>query len=152
MEAVGGRIEPARQVVMARFHIGEDHFAAIVSNSPFIAPSQRMIFARGFTRLFQGDYISAAHLLIAQIESGVRRVPEAMDAVFTPFLAHEIDQLFAKRPGPALRHELAHGKLGDGSCFSHDVVYACWLIFRLACLPLMPVWDKVVEPSLVDLN
>lgn len=178
MHIVGGRIEPARQVMMARFHIREDHFAAIVGNSPFIAPSQRMIFALGFTRLFQGDYISAAHLLIAQIESGVRRVllgsghdaakrrkgegtfedlslsnifekmPEAMDDVFTPFLAHEINQLFAKRPGPALRHELAHGKVSDGSCYSHDVVYACWLIFRLACLPLMPVWDEAVGKSL----
>jgi hypothetical protein len=178
MEAVGGRIEPARQVMMARFQIREDHFASIVGTSPFIAPSQRMIFALGFARLFQGDYISAAHLLIAQIESGVRRVllgsghdamkrrkgegtfvdmslsdifyqmPEAMNAVFTPFLAHEINQLFAKRPGPALRHELAHGKLSDGSCFSHDVIYACWLIFRLACLPIMPVWDKTVDLSL----
>lgn len=182
MEAVGGRIEPARQVMMARCHIREDHFAAIVGTSPFIAPSQRMIFALGFTRLFQGDYISAAHLLIAQIESGVRRVllgsghdamkrrkgegtfvdmslsdifyqmPEAMDAVFTPPLAHEINQLFAKRPGPALRHELAHGKLGDASCFSHDVVYACWLIWRLTCLPLMRVWGKTVEPSLADIK
>jgi hypothetical protein len=77
-----------------------------------------------------------------------KKMPEAMDAVFGVPLAHEINQLFSMRPGPALRHELAHGKLSDGACYSHDTVYACWFIFRLVCLPLMPVWDETVGKAL----
>lgn len=174
---VGNVIEPARAVLMARFNITEAHFLPIVSYSPFVPPSQRMTFALGFTRMFQRDYISAAHLLLAQIEGSVRkalldkgfdaskrrddgtvedlslsnifrRMPEQMNAVFGPALAHEIRQLFSQRPGPALRHEIAHGKLADSACYNADVIYACWLIYRITCLPLTNVWDKSVGKAL----
>ena len=63
-----------------------------------------------------------------------------MEQIFTPDIVNEIDLLFVFRPGPALRHEFAHGKAGDGLCFSADVIYACWFIYRLACIPLFPEW------------
>lgn len=176
-QVVAGFIEPARAVLMARFNITEAHFLPIVTYSPFVPPTQRTIFALGFTRMFQRDYISAAHLLLAQIEGSVRkalldkgfdaskrrddgtvedlslsniyhRMPEAMDTVFGPGLAHEIRQLFSQRPGPALRHEIAHGKIGDGACYGADVIYACWLIYRITCLPLTTVWKESVGRAL----
>lgn len=181
VQTVAGFIEPARQTLMARFNISEAHFAPIVGYSPFVPPSQRTIFALGFTRLFQRDFISAAHLLLAQIEGSVRkalldhgfdaskrrddgtvedlslsniyhRMPEAMDKVFGANLAHEIRQVFAQRPGPALRHEIAHGKLGDGACYHPDVIYACWLIYRITCLPLTGVWQQTVAKALEDVT
>jgi hypothetical protein len=59
-----------------------------------------------------------------------------MEAIFSKPLITDIEHVFLKKPGPALRHSVAHGLLADGSAFAPDAIYACWLIFRLCCLPL----------------
>jgi hypothetical protein len=130
---VGGCIEPARQTIMRNYALNERHFSAIVSSSPFIPPEQAMTFALGFARFMQGDFISAAHLLIPQVENSVRHVlrfsnldtskimPDMlqedrplsalldqlrneMEQIFSPEVALEIELLLDHRPGPALRH------------------------------------------------
>ena len=52
-------------------------------------------------------------------------------------LTTDIENVFLNKPGPHLRHVFAHGLLHDGVPYSHDVTYACWLIYRLAVLPLV---------------
>jgi hypothetical protein len=51
-------------------------------------------------------------------------------------LVADIAHVFLKKPGPSLRHAVAHGLLQDSSVFTADAIYACWLIFRLCCAPL----------------
>ena len=174
---VAGAIEPARLEIQARFGIMERHFNAIVGLSAFVPDSQKPIVALGFTRFFQGDFMSAAHLLIPQLEPCLRnllklngldpskrrddsteedlslgglflRFRSELDQILTASITFEIDLLFNAKPGPELRHELAHGQISAGACFHQDVYYANWLIYRLCCLLVMPNWDALVTPQL----
>jgi hypothetical protein len=175
--AISALIDPARLTIHRRFGIAERHFNAIVGQSGFVPDEQKPILALGFVRFFQGDFMSATHLLIPQLEAALRhllkrnghdpakrrddateedlslsglfvRFKNELDKILTPALASEIDLLFNARPGPALRHELAHGQISAGACFHPDVYYANWLIYRLACLLILPGWDAVVAPQL----
>jgi len=174
---VASRIEPARQTITQRFTISEDHLAPIVGCSPLIPQSQQPIVALGIARFLQGDFMSATYLLLPQIEPCLRhilklnghdpskrfsdsteedfslsglidRMRAELEAILTQPILSEIELLFDKRPGPALRHEMAHGQIGAAACFHPDVIYACWLIYRLCCLPLLADWEKVVKRAI----
>lgn len=176
---VGGMIDPARRFVMSIFPLEERHFLPIVYNSPFVENGYHHTFALGFSRMFQGDFISAAHILIPQLENAIRYIlknasahsakmmsdltqddrsmsslldhmREKMEEVFGVDLVHEIDMLFNYRPGPALRHEAAHGKLTDGLCYSADAIYGCWLIYQMTVAPLLPYWKEHIAPQIEE--
>ncbi len=170
-------LEPARACIQKKFGLAPHHFEAIVTTCPIIPASQRQIMALGFTRFFEGDFISAAHLLIPQIEPLLRQVLKIsgsdpskrnddsteqdlslsniyirfrseLESILTPALAWEIDRLFNTKPGPALRHEVAHGQLGGDDCYHPNVYYANWLIYHVCCLFVLLQWDKLVEPHM----
>jgi len=175
--AIAGMIDPARLIIQMRFGIAERHFSAIVGHSWFVPDSQKAIVALGFTRLFQGDMMSATHLLIPQLEPCLRHILKLhgedpskrrddsteedlalsglyfrfrleLDKILTPSVASEIDLLFNAKPGPELRHELAHGQIGAGNCFDPSVYYANWFIYRLCCIPVFRNWETIVTPQL----
>ncbi len=177
LEAVTGYIEPARLVLSQRFTIGPQHFAPIVGRSPFVARDQEWLMALGFARLVQGDMMSAAHLLIPQLEPCMRhilsvagedpakrfndateedlslsglfeRMRPKLETIFTADIAAEIERTFDLRPGPRLRHEMAHGQLGSAGCFDPSVVYGCWLLYRLTCLFVMREWETIIAPAI----
>jgi hypothetical protein len=77
------------------------------------------------------------------------KLPE-LEMILTPAVAWEIDRLFNTRPGPALRHELAHGQLGGDDCYHPNVYYASWLIYRLCCLFVLRGWDELVTPHVTQ--
>lgn len=177
VHVVAGLIHPARALLKGRFGLGERHFAQIVHASPFIPLSQAPLVTLGFARFFQGDFMSATHLLLPQLEPCLRyvlkqaghdpakrrddateedlalskmfeRMRPQLDQALGVELADEVDRLFNVRPGPALRHEIAHGQLSGGACFSEDVYYANWLLYRITVLPLLKDWQGVIEPAL----
>lgn len=174
---VGGSIEPARQNVMGRFPLEQRHFLPIVEHSPFVQPGYWHVFSLGFARFWQGDYASAAYFLIPQLENAIRyvlknanaetakimsdltqddlslssllsRMKAEIEDIFGEDLFNEIDILFNFRPGPALRHEMAHRKLSDGHCYDSNTIYGCWLIYHLTCLPLIKHWRNVIGPGI----
>lgn len=174
---VFGEIEPARRTVLAGFPVQERHFAAIATFSPFVPPSHRHIFAMGFARLWQGDYVTAGHLLIPQLENSLRHVlsiagrdsskieddgvqgdralsmlmtvmRDDLEAIFGADAVWEIDALFNFRPGPAIRHEFAHGKIGWNAFYRPDMIVACWFIYYLTVLPLLDRWDDLLTPHI----
>ena len=56
---------------------------------------------------------------------------------------HEIDLLFNFAGGPSIRNQIAHGKTPTDRFWDHNMVYASWLIIRLAVLPLLKKWGEV---------
>jgi hypothetical protein len=179
--AVGGMIQPARDVLISRYAFAERHFWPIVELSPFVPPEQASLFSLGFARFLQGDMMSAAHLLLPQIEPALRYIlatqgheptiiksdmlqedqtlaplltnfRHELVSIFGPEIVFEIDVLFNKKPGPRLRHEFAHGKISASRCFSPEVIYACWLIFHVAAFPLLEHWDEMVAPALARID
>lgn len=178
-QVVGGLIDPARRFVMSTIPLEQRHFLPIVYNSPFVENGYHHTFSLGFARMFQGDFISAANILIPQLENAIRYVlknanahsakmmsdltqddrslsslldhmRKEMEGVFGVDLVHEIDLLFNYRPGPALRHEAAHGKLTDGLCYNADAIYACWLIYQMTVAPLLPYWKEHITPQIEE--
>ena len=129
-------------------------------------PNQLNTYARGFSRFFQGDFISATYILTPLLENSLRhllkmsghdvtildnatqtqqdrtisslfeQMKAEMESIIPSEILHEIERVFLVRPGPALRHSVAHGLLQDASPFGSDAVYGCWLLFRLSLLPL----------------
>ncbi len=61
-----------------------------------------------------------------------------LDSVFTPAITADMERVFLSKPGPSLRHDLAHGLLYDGDPYGADAIYGCWLIFPLCVPPLLP--------------
>lgn len=174
---VEAAIDPARAVIAARFNIAERHFRPIVGRSPLVPQEHELLMALGFARLFQGDHMSATHLLVPQLEPCLRQLLRIagyepakrrdngteedldlvhllnwkraeLDALLTPPIAYEIERLFTARPGPAIRHAVAHGLIGAGGCYHYNAVYSCWLIYRLCVLTLANVWKEHVAPEL----
>jgi hypothetical protein len=170
-------IEPVRLLINDGVAIEERHFNPIVWQSAFVPELQAPIYALGFARFFQGDFPSAAYLLIPQLEPSLRHIlrahgadptkrrddateedrgldaiignhrAELVDILGAPLL-EELNRVFNVQPGPALRHDVAHGLLSAGQCHSPDVIYACWLLYRVCCLFLIEKWGEWVRPGL----
>jgi len=174
---VVNNIEPVRLHITNMVAIEERHFNPIIWQSAFVPKLQAPLYALGFARFFQGDFESAAHLLIPQLEPSLRHIlkahgadptkrrddateedrsldaiicnhrTELVDMLGAPLL-EELDRVFNIQPGPALRHDVAHGQMSAGQCYSPDVIYACWLLYRVCCLFLMEKWDEWVRSGL----
>lgn len=56
---------------------------------------------------------------------------------------HEIDLLFDFPGGPAVRNQVAHGKVPAGGFWDEDFIYAAWLVIHLAVLPMVKRWEEV---------
>ncbi|MEG3132325.1 hypothetical protein SC206_01900 [Rouxiella sp. T17] len=170
-------IKPARFTVMLNFPLELRHFDAIVNSSPFIPYGHEHIFSLGFSRFWQGDFVSASYILIPQLENTLRHVlacngrdtskfiegenqedrslsgildnrRDDLVAVLGENIVNEIDLLFHYKAGPSLRHKVAHGKLTAGDCYSTDSVYACWFIYSLICLPILDYWEEQIAPQI----
>ncbi len=170
--AVTGQINPARRYIRQRLEPSRRHFQVLALNSPFVPKYHEGVFAIGFEHFFAGDMVSAASVLIPQLENSLRYVlkiagadpstiesdltqddrsisslltheRDKLEEIFGADLVYEMDLLFNFRPGPALRHETAHGKMSAGQFHSDEVVFGCWLLFRMVCLPLFSHWEKL---------
>ncbi|MEB6537057.1 hypothetical protein MXM51_21295 [Pantoea stewartii] len=176
---VEGVINPARCAVMQQYPLETRHFDAITSLSPFVPFGHEHIFSLGFARFWQGDFASAVFLLIPQLENSLRHIlmnagrdtfksekgeiqedrslsalieqkRDDLETILGEETVYEIDLLFHFKAGPSLRHKLAHGKLTSGDCYSAECIYACWFIYRLTCIPLLPYWEKKVSPQILQ--
>lgn len=166
-------IEIARRKIMVQHFLPADLLPSILRHSPFVPQELVQTYGKGFLRFFQGDFVSALYILTPLIEASLRHVLKLnghdvtvfddatqtqqdrtisslfeqmrneLDAAFTPAITTDIENLFLTRPGPHIRHDLAHGLLHDGALYSADAIYGCWLIFRLAILPLFPYRDQL---------
>lgn len=166
--------EPARFVIIQEHNLTLNTFIKFTAYSPFIKDEHANVFALGFYRLFQGDYMGASYLLIPQMEGILRHAYEVsgkdstryldkgieestsisilldkcredIDLIFSKDIALTIDILFNKKNGPALRHRLAHGNFSDGLCFSESTTYACFLTFYVCALPLFEHFEKIFD-------
>ncbi len=172
---IGAMIEMARRTIMARHFLPEDLLAWILQQSPFVPAELVATFSRGFLRFFQGDFASATYILTPLLENSLRHVlkmnghdvtifddatqtqqdrtisslfeqmREELDAALTKPITTDIENVFLNRPGPHLRHDIAHGLAHDGTPYGPDAVYGCWLIFRLCLVPLFPYRDQLRE-------
>ena len=169
---VEGLIEPARQLIQSEHSLHLCDLRLIAEMTPFVAADRVDLVTMGLSRFFGGDFFSALHILVPQLENSLRHIlklagvePSAIQSDMTqesrtlsvmldkereplertlgPAIVFEIENLFDFRGGPAVRHQVAHGLVSAAECYNTDSIYACWFIFRLYCLPLFPHWDQL---------
>ena len=172
--AVHGLIEPARCVIHSEHSLDQSYFLRIAEMSSFVPCDRADVFSLGFIRFFQGEFISAVHILVPQLENVVRHIlsligqdawtirsdmteesrslpsmlnnfQNELERILGPAIVFDVDNVFVFEGGPKIRHSIAHGLISGAECSSADAIYACWLIYRLCCLPLLPDWAKVAE-------
>ncbi|MER8552748.1 hypothetical protein NKH37_11300 [Mesorhizobium sp. M1217] len=170
--AVAGKINTIRRVIMNEHYVSLAMFMPVMQASAFVPPDHELIFAKGAFRFLAGDDIEAAHLVLPQLENSLRHMlalngietnrinpdgtqeeamlsrlleehREPLLTMIPAAMLQEVDLLFNFRGGASVRNELAHGKMGDGDFWSPDVVYATWLVLRMACAPAFRVWPDV---------
>lgn len=169
-----GQIDPARRAIMDEHYLSDDVFASLLQYSPFVPTDLLDTFARGFAQFFRGDFVSATYILTPLLENSLRHVLKAhghdvtifddvsqtqqdrtisslfdqmraeLDGIFTKAITADVENVFLTKPGPYLRHSLAHGLLHDGDPYGPDAIYGCWLIIRLCLIPLMPIRDRLL--------
>lgn len=174
---VAGALGLARQHIKERHYIGEDVFHALLRHSPFVPHHLLRTYSIGFTRFFEGDYTSALYILTPMLENSLRHVLKTsgrdvtnfddasqtqqdrtisvlfeqmrteMEAIFGKAIIADIERVFSSKPGPSIRHDVAHGLLNDASPYGSDAIYGCWLIFRLCCIPLFSHREQIELPS-----
>ncbi|MDQ3743236.1 MAG: DUF4209 domain-containing protein, partial [Acidobacteriota bacterium] len=71
---VQGLVEPARQQVNSEHHVRVQDFLSLVSNHPFVPRGRELIVALGLNAGMQGDFLTAVHFLIPQLEESVRYI------------------------------------------------------------------------------
>ena len=169
---VEGLIEPARRLIQAEHPIDRCDLRPIVDMTPFVPADRVDLVTTGLMRYFGGDFFSALHILLPQLEHSLRHIlkqagvePSAikpnmtqtnrtlsvmlskertpLEGLLGAAIVFEIENLFDFEGGPALRHQLAHGLITATGCYSTDSVYACWFMYRLCCLPLFPYWHYI---------
>ncbi|ADU98490.1 DUF4209 domain-containing protein [Alicycliphilus denitrificans] len=155
---VQGQIVPAWQQLTLEHRVPEGEFLELARNASIVPKGRAALFAKGLYAGYDGDFVTALHVLVPQLEHLVRHhlkaagaitahldpeglekevglsslmeMPEA-GKVFGAPLCFEIKAVFCSAYGPNLRNELAHGLLDDEACLSIPGVYAWWFMFRL---------------------
>ncbi len=162
--SVRGIVDTARRQILMEHCPDFSVFWNLSINSPFIPHGREHIFAKGLYAGLIGDFITAGHLLISQLENSFRYVlsqhnvitsqfddegiqeeidinifirwPE-FERVFSKDLTFDLQTLLVERVGGNLRNRLAHGLMRDIDFYSEPVIYAWWLTLSLCLLPLI---------------
>jgi hypothetical protein len=157
-------IEPVRYQILTEHYVPVRAFYPIVRNSPFVPEDRAEIFAHGLHAGLNGDYLTATHLLIPQVENSIRNLLEQrgvtvsriddqgiqderplndliylpeVDQLFGEDLAFDLRGLLVERYGANLRNRLAHGLIPFENFYSIEVPYFWWLTLRLCCVPII---------------
>lgn len=159
-----GIAEAARQEIWSKYKPSLAEIISYFERSPFVPPHQIQTISSGFLDFLRGDFRNAVVTAILAIEAIFRRalsvhghqVSSRNDtdgtqkylslneiikqkkaeiiAIFGENIVYDIERLMTSRPGPTLRHDLAHGEFSDFQEYSSDAKYACWAVYRLCII------------------
>lgn len=160
--AVAGSLAPAMRAMLAEHEMSAEVVQDLIKDSGFIPDGRLPLFVQGIVAGFQWDFVSALHLLIPQIENGLRYlleqngvVPRNVDAngieevwglertIAHPVIkemlgsdfVYELQSLLAGRLGPNLRNSIAHGLLSPAALSGESALYTWWVMLRLVVMP-----------------
>ena len=172
--AVQVYIWPAQEVLLLEHRLREVDFINLAKQSPIVPIGRERLFGKALFAGYDGDFVTALHILVPQIEHLVRYhlkqagvqttnldingienetglsalmdIPQA-EEIFGEDLSFEIKALFCDSFGPNLRNELAHGLLYDRDFYSLEAIYAWWFGLKLVLNTFWNVLHNDVEQS-----
>lgn len=161
---VKGRIEPAREQLIKEHRVTLRDFSEICGYNPFVPPGRETIFAQGLYRGFTGEFTSASHLLIPQIEHSLRYLlkhhgvitsslrsdgiqeeyslgtlldMDELEEILGKDIVFTLHSLLNSKFGANFRHQMAHGLLDSNQFNSPAGVYIWWLVLHLLFIPVV---------------
>ncbi|MFC5873342.1 hypothetical protein SAMN05443633_101718 [Chryseobacterium arachidis] len=126
----------------------------IESKSPFVPEDRLHIYSLGITAGFQNDFVTAAHLLIPQLENSLRHLAVSNDIIVTTYdkrfhlenllggliakvrplgnddIIEELDSFLVNNSNVNFRNEVLHGLLETTLVHKYGL-YAWWLCLKL---------------------
>ncbi len=153
-----GALAPALQQIRLEHNISLSDWKSMIKDHPFIPPKRVDAYALGLFHGFHGDFISAAHILIPQIENSIRYLldnqgeptskqlrdgtqednnlnktleSEELKKLFSKDLIFDLQGLLIKKEGENLRNNLLHGRMDDDELFQPKMVYLYWLTLHI---------------------
>jgi len=87
-------IEPARQQIISEHSVRVSECLTLVSDNPFVPAGRELVYARGLHAGFVGDFMTALHFLVPQIEHGIRVILYESGAVVSGLNSEGIQYLF----------------------------------------------------------
>lgn len=161
---VASAISPALEVVAAQHRYTVGQLLDLCRRNPWIPAGHELAWARGLLHGLDLDFVSAASVLIPQLEHLVRShlkgsavhtlvtdehgvetekglVPllDDLNAIqlLGEALVFELKALLVDQRGPNLRNRLAHGLSSDAELSGDAAIYTWWIALGIATKPFM---------------
>lgn len=165
---VAGYIAPAMHQLLSEHDIDDAVISSLLSDSELIPAERLPLIVQGVSAGFRWDFSTALHLLIPQIENGLREMLSHRNVTarnmdengveevwsYERVLSHtvtretlgeplvfELESLLVGRLGPNLRNLVAHGLLSPNALNSDIACYLWWLLVRLMTFPTSKFQD-----------
>ena len=146
----------------------------VVLDNPFVPEGHENTNARGLLAGFKGDFLTATHLLIPQLENSIRHVLSHRGVIVSKLdsfniqeekdlgallyepkleellgedLVFDLQGLLVERFGVNIRNRMAHGLMGDDEFASPTVLYLWWLVLRICMIYVLVNRDPKREET-----
>ena len=146
----------------------------VVLDNPFVPEGHENTYARGLLAGFKGDFLTATHLLIPQLENSIRHVLSHRGVIVSKLdsfniqeekdlgallyepkleellgedLVFDLQGLLVERFGVNIRNRMAHGLMGDDEFASPTVLYLWWLVLRICMIYVLVNRDPKREET-----
>jgi hypothetical protein len=156
--AVHGIIDPVRQELIKRFNYSISDIYLAIRGRPFIPRDREALWAAGLHAGLLGDYSSAVHLLVPQIDNSLRLLLQMARVIpykqyatgvqdvfkMEDTLRHSktseilgddvvfaLDALLIGKTSSNLRNRLVHGLINDSEASAYDSAYCWWLALHI---------------------
>jgi hypothetical protein len=154
-------VHPAWRQVRLEHDVRLGDMASVVADNPFVPEGHEDTYARGLLAGFRGDFLTATHLLVPQLENSVRHVlsrsgvivsklddsgiqeekdlgallrEPKLEEIFGKDLVFDLQSLLVERFGANLRNRMAHGLMADIEFTTPTVLYLWWLVLRICVI------------------
>ncbi|MFM4860572.1 DUF4209 domain-containing protein [Aeromonas media] len=172
--AVQGQIRPALNELMTQHHASEYALESILKNNPFIPYGHEYFYIKGISFGLEGDFLSACHILIPQIENSLRHVARSQGEepttlhgdgsqernslkyllehpviieVFGQDIVGNLQAILIDKIYGDLRNQMSHGYMPAGHFYGIAPVFLWWLVLHIVMLPLGSHWKQYYKPE-----
>ncbi|NQV84884.1 MAG: DUF4209 domain-containing protein [Rhodospirillales bacterium] len=167
-----GAVEAARRKIWEEHPVSLPDFIELARASALVPEGHETLFGNGLMTGFGGNYGIALHILTPQLENALRQIlkqsgsnvstkeksdavtqeaitlekiieHEKIHAIYGDAVQFDLKAVFTEKTTGGLRHDIAHGFIGDSGIKNAVSAYAFWLITHLIVLPLIAAGVEV---------
>lgn len=167
--AVQAQIRPALDTIMIQYNISENTLSHLFKNHPFIPQGHDQFYVKGIGYGLSGDFLSACHILIPQIENSLRYIarnrgeepttlhgdgsqersglkhlldhPLILDSLGEDIVVNLQAILLDKVYGD-LRNQMSHGYAPSVHFYGEASIYLWWLVLHILMVPYAKAWNE----------